>query len=58
MEYLKNFVETKLTVEKRVQLIKQLMDVDPVYEDIQDYILDNLDDKIKKEVTRKDDSRM
>lgn len=42
MEFLKDFIEKKLTVEERVKLIKELMDVEMIYEEIEDYVLDNL----------------
>ena len=44
MEFIKDFVEKKLTIEERVQLIKQLMGVDMIYEEIKTYILDDLED--------------
>jgi len=44
MEYLKSFIEKKLTINERIKLIKELMDVDAVYEEIRDYILDDLED--------------
>ena len=43
MEFLKSFIETKLTPTERVELIKQLMEVDLVYDDIKTYILDDLE---------------
>lgn len=43
MEFLKDFIEKKLTIEKRIKLIKELMDVDIIYEEIELYIFDNLE---------------
>jgi len=43
MEYLKGFIEKKLTVNERIKLVKELMDVDLIYEEIRDYILDELE---------------
>lgn len=43
MEFLKDFIEKKLTVEERITLIKELMDVKMIYEEIELYIFDNLD---------------
>lgn len=44
MEFLKNFIEQKLTINERIALIKVLMDVDAIYEDIKNYILADLED--------------
>lgn len=43
MEFLKDFIEKKRTVEERITLIKELMDVKMIYEEIELYIFDNLD---------------
>jgi len=44
MEYLKGFIEKKLMVKERIKLIKELMDVEMIYEEIKNYILDDLED--------------
>jgi len=44
MEYLKGFIEQKLTPNERIELIKLLMDVDLIYDEIQSYVLDNLEE--------------
>jgi len=44
MEFLKDFIEKKLTVNERIQLVKKLMDVDLIYEEIKDYILADLEE--------------
>ena len=47
MEYMKNYIENKLTPEQRINLIKQLMDVDMIYDEIKTYILDDLEIEVE-----------
>lgn len=49
MEFLKDFIEKKLTVDERITLIKELMDVKMIYEEIELYIFDNLDEGDRRE---------
>lgn len=49
MEFLKDFIEKKLTIDERITLIKELMDVKMIYEEIELYIFDNLDEGDRRE---------